>query len=89
MGIVRRVPPPEVAVLFDDLTSKFEALREAFERQLGVPEYWLVDGDARIVERLVLREGRYAIVAALADDEVFRPTSFDGLEIPLSTLWTS
>ncbi len=55
--------------------------------RLGIPEYWLVDGTARTVERLVLREGAYVIADSLADDETFRPESFEGLEIPLSNLW--
>ncbi len=55
--------------------------------QLGVPEYWLVDGTARTLERLVLRDGTYVIAASLAEDETFRPESFEGLEIPLSNLW--
>ena len=55
--------------------------------QLGIPEYWLIDGAARTLERLVLRDGTYAIAMSLAEDETFRPESFDGLEIPLSELW--
>jgi Uma2 family endonuclease len=55
--------------------------------QLAVPEYWLVDPHARTVERLVLRDGSYVIAASLAEDEVLRPESFDGLEIPLAKLW--
>jgi Uma2 family endonuclease len=55
--------------------------------QREVPEYWLVDPQARTLERLVLREGSYVIAASLADDETFRPESFDGLEIPLVKLW--
>jgi hypothetical protein len=35
----------------------------------------------------VLRDGVYVITAALAESEVLRPETFDGLEIPLSTLW--
>jgi Uma2 family endonuclease len=57
--------------------------------QLGVPEYWLVDPEAQILWRLVLREGVYAIVESLGGDEMFRPTSFEGLEIPLATLWAA
>jgi Uma2 family endonuclease len=52
-----------------------------------VPEYWLVDPQARTLERLVLREGSYVIASSLADDETFRPESFEGLEIPLEKLW--
>ncbi|HEY2517053.1 MAG TPA: Uma2 family endonuclease [Polyangiaceae bacterium] len=55
--------------------------------QLGVPEYWLVDGAARTLERLVLRDGAYVIADALADAETFRPRTFEGLAIPLPKLW--
>jgi Uma2 family endonuclease len=54
----------------------------------GVPEYWIVDPGERTFERLVLREGAYVIAASLdGDEDVLRPESFEGLEIPLATLW--
>jgi Uma2 family endonuclease len=55
--------------------------------QIGVPEYWIVDGAARTLERLVLNDGVYTIAASLADAEVFRPESFEGLVIPLAEVW--
>ena len=39
------------------------------------------------LERLVLRDGVFSIAASLADEEVFRPESFEGLEIALTRLW--
>ncbi len=56
--------------------------------QLSVPEYWILDSEAKTLERLVLREGSYVIAACLeGGEETFRPESFAGLEIPLDKLW--
>ena len=37
----------------------------------------------------MLENGRYLITEALEGDEVFRPASFEGLEIPLAKLWAA
>jgi Uma2 family endonuclease len=55
--------------------------------QLGVPEYWIIDPEGRTLEQLVLRDGAYAIVTSLEGEEVFRPATFEGLEVPLAKLW--
>ena len=54
---------------------------------IGTPEYWIVDPEVRSIERLVLRDGLYFLAGGAAEDEIFRPTAFAGLEIPLSKLW--
>ena len=55
--------------------------------QLEVPEYWIVDPEARTLERLVLRDGTYAIATSLEDEDTFRPESFEGMEVSLAKLW--
>jgi Uma2 family endonuclease len=52
-----------------------------------VPEYWIVDPEARTLEQLVLANGAYTIVQSLAEETVFEPRTFPGLAIPLAELW--
>lgn len=59
--------------------------------ELGVPEYWIIDAEAKTLERLVLRDGSFVIAASLdatdGSENTFRPESFQGLEIQLEKLW--
>ena len=56
-----------------------------FYLEAGVPEYWIVDGDERTIEFLVLRDGRYALEPA--PEEIYRSPTLPGLELPLARLW--
>jgi len=86
-GLVRGHPDVVVEVVSPS-SRRYDRMKKLqWYAQLGVPEYWLVDPEAQMLERLVLREGVYGIVESLGGDDVFRPTSFEGLEIPLARLW--
>jgi Uma2 family endonuclease len=56
--------------------------------RIGVPEYWIVDSEARTVERLVLARGRYIVDGSAEGASTFTPKTFPGLAIPLAELWT-
>jgi Uma2 family endonuclease len=86
-GLVRGRPDLVVEVVSPSSQRYDRVTKLRWYAQLSVPEYWLVDPGARTLERLLLRDGAYVIASALADDELFRPETFEGLEIPLAKLW--
>jgi Uma2 family endonuclease len=53
----------------------------------GVQHYWLVDPVEKTLEALELGEGAYNLVAAVAEEDDFRPALFSELTIPLRELW--
>ena len=86
-GLETGHPDLAIEVISPSSRSK-DRVRKLYDyAAIGIPEYWLVDPEARTLERLVLREGTYSIVEALEGDAVFRPAGFDGLEIDLRSLW--
>jgi Uma2 family endonuclease len=86
-GLVHGTPDLFVEVVSPSSHRHDRVTKLRWYAQLGVPEYWLVDREARTLERLVLHDGTYSIAASLAEDETFCPESFEGLAIPLSRLW--
>lgn len=55
--------------------------------RLQIPEYWIIDADARSIERLALDGDTYRIAQHAAGDLVFRPKSMKGLKVDLEQLW--
>jgi Uma2 family endonuclease len=87
LGLVRGRPDLVVEIVSPSSRRYDRVTKLRWYAQIAVPEYWIVDPDARTLEQLVLQDGAYAIVAALEDEETFRPETFPGLEIPLAKLW--
>jgi Uma2 family endonuclease len=86
-GLFRGHPDLAVEVVSPSSRSYDRALKLSYYAAIGVPEYWLVDPEERTVERLLLEDGAYRLADSLAGDAVFRPATFDGLEIALSEFW--
>lgn len=53
----------------------------------SIPNYWLLDGQQRSLECLVLENGEYRVDQAGRDNAELRPTLFPGLVVPLGKLW--
>jgi len=61
-----------------------EKKRELY-RRVGVPEYWLVETAERVVERHVLRGGRYELAGKHADAVPFG--GLPGVTVDLRKVW--
>jgi Uma2 family endonuclease len=87
-GLEHGHPDLAIEVISPSSRSK-DSVRKLYDyASIGIPEYWLIDPEARTLERLVLREGTYSLVEALEGSAIFRPEGFEGLEIDLGRLWS-
>lgn len=66
-----------------DRITKFTAYESA-----GVPEYWIVNPHARIVEVYVLSAGEYALLGEYRDNEQVQSQVLPEMEIIAKTLFT-
>jgi Uma2 family endonuclease len=80
---------PDLAVeIISPSSRRYDRMKKlAWYADIGVPEYWIVDPEERTLERLVLQKDKYLVAEVLGDDATLRPDSFEGMEIPLGTLW--
>jgi Uma2 family endonuclease len=86
-GLVRGKPELVVEIVSPSSRQHDRVRKVEWYAALGVPEYWIVDVDDRLVQRLVLRRKQYVLAQQAAGDEVFAPASMKGLAIPLAELW--
>jgi len=86
-GLVRGRPDLVVEVTSPSSRRYDRIVKLNWYARLGIREYWIVDPEARMLERLVLKGGTYALGDGAAEDAIFRPPSFRGLKLPLSRLW--
>lgn len=75
-----------VEVLSSKPTRDTKIKKDKYERS-GVPHYWIIDPDRRLVTIYRLEAGRYRRVAEYRNDETFEHELFPGLSIALDDLW--
>ena len=88
LGLVDGHPDLAVEIISGKSRRYDRMTKLAWYASIGVPEYWIVDPEARTLERLVLQADKYLVAEVAGEDAVVRPEGFEGLEIPLAELWT-
>jgi Uma2 family endonuclease len=90
-NVFHGVPPLAVEILSPNSAHVDRVDKMQEYAQLGIGEYWIVDFPNRAVEVYHLhRDGdraEYHLAHAVCGNDLFRPTMFPGLEIPLDSLW--
>jgi Uma2 family endonuclease len=86
-GLAKGRPDVAIEVVSPSSRRYDRVVKLRYYASIGVPEYWIVDPEARTLERLALGQAGYVIADVAAENDVFRSPVLDGLEIPLSKLW--
>ena len=82
-------PPTLVIEILSPSTSRTDRITKAqLYAKHGVPHYWLLDPDQQTVEAYELVGDQYKLVVKAQNVELFNPTLFPGLSIPLADLWS-
>ncbi len=81
-------PPDLVVEVLSPSTSRTDRVVKfwAYE-QAGVPEYWIVDPQARMVEVYTLQEGIYALHGQYLGDDSLTSPSLPDLTLPVGELF--
>lgn len=87
LGLSTGAPDLVVEVLSPSSRRFDRVTKLGWYRDIGTPEYWLVDPESRSIERLVLDGDTWRLVDAVGEG-TFEPDSFPGLSIDLEQLFT-
>jgi Uma2 family endonuclease len=81
--------PPDLCVEIISPSSGAIDREDKFEQYAtgGVPNYWLLDPEAKTIEAFVLRDGSYQPAGEGRDKDVVHLPPFPDLAIPLGELW--
>ena len=80
---------PDLAIEIVSPSSKKtdRVVKSAAYADSGISWYWIVDPDERTIEEYRLENGQYRLIRTWEEPNVFEPTLFPGLTLPLEGLF--
>ena len=83
-----RVPPDLVVEILSPWSVRRDRRTKAkLYARFGIPDYWVVDPEARTLEFHEVEGAKYRLVATHEGDEKVRTALFPGLTIDLGSVW--
>jgi Uma2 family endonuclease len=81
-------PPDLVVEVLSPSTVRLDTeTKLALYARSGVPHYWIVNPDDRVVIAYQLSGEKYERVGLHQGDDAFAPALFEGLTLPLAEIW--
>jgi Uma2 family endonuclease len=81
------VPDWVCEILSPSTAARDRVHKRALYARAGVPHYWLIDPDARVLEALTLREGVWFEAGVLDDTAIARIPPFEAIELEVGRLF--
>ncbi len=85
---VRGVPDLVVEVLSPEGMERDRFVKRALYSDNGVPEYWIVDADAKTIEVFSLGGGKYIPNGYFDNDDVLVSPLLSGFNLPVADIFT-
>jgi Uma2 family endonuclease len=74
-------------VLSPSTAARDRVTKRNLYARAGIPYYWLIDPDARVLEALALREGTWVEVGVYDDSALARIAPFEAIELEVGRLF--
>lgn len=81
------VPDWVCEILSPSTSARDRVTKRALYARCGVPHYWLIDPEARVLEALTLRDGVWVEVGVLDDSATASIAPFDAIELEVGRLF--
>jgi Uma2 family endonuclease len=82
------VPPDWVCEILSPKTAAYDRVtKRALYARAGIPHYWLIDPEARVLDALVLRDGSWVEVGVYDDATTARIAPFEAIELEVGRLF--
>lgn len=81
------VPDWVCEVLSPSTSARDRVTKRALYARTGIPHYWLIDPEARVLEALALRDGVWVEVGVYDDSAMARIAPFEAIELELGRLF--